>query len=66
MSAADTPSKHHVTEDTIPENKEIETPVKNFIDHLNEHHLDLFPHKRTRTLSEYVFLFVFFSIYVIN
>ncbi|RNA40865.1 Calcium-regulated heat stable 1 [Brachionus plicatilis] len=45
--------KSHEIENSIPENRELETPIKNYIDHLNEHHLDLIPHKRTRTLSEH-------------
>ncbi|CAF0710970.1 unnamed protein product [Brachionus calyciflorus] len=50
--SGETPHKHNVTNDTIPENRVHETPLKNFIDHLHEHHLDI-PHKRTRTLSEH-------------
>lgn len=52
--ASESPFKSHNIESSIPENKELDTPMKNYIDHLNEHHLDLLPHKRTRTLSEYL------------
>lgn len=63
--SSESPSKSHSVENSIPENSELETPLKNFIDHLNEHHLDLLPHKRTRTLSEYL-IFIFDFIYFIS
>lgn len=50
-------SKHHLLEDSIPENKEVETPSKlpshhHLMDN-NHHEFLALPHKRTRTLSEY-------------